>query len=149
MATTKELQQLYWIYHDAKARCNRQTHHAYHKYGARGIQFKFNSFEEWLNHIGPRPIGYQQDRINNDGHYEIGNIRWANLSTQNLNKRTPQNNTSGLKGVTYCKRDNLWYARYNTLENKSRKITLYGGKDFFEACCARLSWKLHQSSEQT
>lgn len=140
--TTKHL---YWIYHDAKARCTRKTHQAYHKYGARGIQFKFNSFEEWLNHIGPRPVGYEQDRIDNDGHYEVGNVRWTDLRTQALNKRTYRNNSSGIKGVTFSARDNLWYARYN---NFKRKVTLYGGKDFFEACCARRSWELNQSSQQ-
>lgn len=77
----KEKQQLIWIYHDAKARCNNPKHQAFNRYGGRGIQFKFSSFNEWLEHLGPRPIGYEQDRIDNDGHYEPCNVRWVDYST--------------------------------------------------------------------
>lgn len=143
----KERQQLYWIYHDAKRRCINPNHHSYSEYGGRGIQFKFNSFEEWLNHIGPRPIGYEMDRIDNNSHYEIGNLRWTDYSTQQKNKRIYKSNTSGIKGVNFLNTKQLWVVRCNN-NNNGKRDYLYVGKDFFEACCRRLSWQANQSKVQ-
>jgi hypothetical protein len=50
----------------------------------------FASFEKFYAHIGPRPAGMTLDRIDNDGHYAPGNIRWADWHTQQTNKRTTQ-----------------------------------------------------------
>lgn len=140
-----ERKRLYWVYHDAKRRCNNPKHHSYHNYGGRGIQFKFNSFEEWLDHMGPRPSGYEMDRIDNNGHYEIGNLRWADFSTQQKNKRMYVNNTSGIKGVNWVNTTKEWIVRCNNNKNGKRDY-LYVGQDFFEACCKRLSWEANQST---
>jgi hypothetical protein len=137
---TKELKQLYWVYHDAKRRCTNPKHKAFHLYGSRGIQFNFNSFKEWLDYMGPRPIGYEQDRINNDGNYEVGNVKWSTRSAQQKNKRIYKSNTSGITGVNFITTTEEWIARGNTQQNGKREY-LYVGKDFFEACCARLSWE--------
>jgi hypothetical protein len=59
----------------------------YTNYGGRGIQFLFDSFEQFYAEIGPRPAGLTLDRIHNDGHYEPGNVRWATRSEQNRNRR--------------------------------------------------------------
>ena len=46
-----------------------------------------NGFTNFYNYIGPKPNGkYVLDRINNDGNYEPGNVRWATLSESNKNK---------------------------------------------------------------
>lgn len=40
--------------------------------------------------IGPRPsTEHTIDRINNDGHYSLDNIRWATMKLQNNNRRKP------------------------------------------------------------
>lgn len=57
------------------------------KYGARGIKFLFTSFEQFFAELGPRPEGMSLDRIENDGNYEVGNVRWATLEEQNSNRR--------------------------------------------------------------
>jgi hypothetical protein len=48
----------------------------------------FPSFEEFYAHVGPRPSeDYSIERMNNDGHYEPGNVKWATRSEQQKNKR--------------------------------------------------------------
>jgi len=131
---------LYWIYHDAKRRCINPKHTKYKDYGGRGIEFRFNSFEEWLNYIGPRPDNFEQDRLDNNGHYEVGNVKWVSIPEQQKNKRIYKNNTSGIKGVNFVTSLRKWIARCNNNGNGKRDY-LYAGKDFFEACCTRKSWE--------
>ena len=137
---SKEEQQLYWIYHEAKRRCTVQHHKRYKDYGGRGILFCFTSFQQFLDHLGPRPENFELDRINNNGNYEIGNVRWVDFSTQQKNKRTYKNNTSGVKGVNFVSSIGKWVARCNEQSNGKRRY-LYVGKDFVKACCARWNWE--------
>lgn len=143
-----ELRKVKKVFLEAKRRCTNKNHKQFLDYGGRGIKFNFVSFDEFYKHLGPRPFGYQLDRINNDGHYEIGNVRWTTSHVNSINTRRCKNTFSGIKGVTFKKKYSQWVARIQTYPEKQEK-QLYVGKDFFEACCARLSWELHQSSEQT
>jgi hypothetical protein len=73
----------------AKYRCENPAHEAWEDYGGRGIEFRFKSFEEFIAHIGARPSADMiLDRIDNDGHYEIGNVRWVTYAVSNQNKRS-------------------------------------------------------------
>lgn len=46
-----------------------------------------NGFKEFVDHIGKRPRDdYSLDRIENNGDYTPGNVRWATKSQQNSNK---------------------------------------------------------------
>jgi hypothetical protein len=65
---------------------------AYEAYGGRGIEFKFASGMMLavyvLQTLGARPSrAHSLDRVDNDGHYERGNIRWATREEQAGNKR--------------------------------------------------------------
>ena len=78
----------YRAFNGAKSRCNNSANPSYKNYGGRGIKFKFSSFEEFIDHIGFRPSdNHSIDRIDNNGHYEIGNVRWATDIEQARNKR--------------------------------------------------------------
>ena len=66
---------------DMNTRCSSPNHNRYHRYGGRGIQVKFKSFDEFVNHVVNElqvdPRGLTVDRIDNNGHYESGNIRFV------------------------------------------------------------------------
>lgn len=84
-----------------RQRCNRPNHPAYKNYGGRGISVcpEWSSFQTFLEDVGERPgPEFSLDRIDNDGDYEPGNVRWATRSTQALNRRKPPNAT-GVLGV--------------------------------------------------
>lgn len=73
-------------------RCHNPNNHAYANYGGRGIEVCpewRDSFEAFLDHVGMKPSPkHSIDRINNDGNYEPGNVRWATAKQQANNRRT-------------------------------------------------------------
>jgi len=78
-----------------KYHCEDENSSRYHQYGGRGIKLKaqwsrdFWSFAEWIEQNIGLPTGSQDqlERINNDGDYKPGNLRWA-TSKENHNNRT-------------------------------------------------------------
>lgn len=77
-------------------RCENPKDPRYARYGARGIRVckRWHVFENFIADVGDRPEGktkggralYSIDRINNDGDYEPGNVRWATPKEQAGNK---------------------------------------------------------------
>jgi len=74
-----------------KQRCTQKSAAGWMNYGGRGIvvcERWVNSFPNFLEDVGLRPDKrYSLDRINNDGNYEPGNVRWATRSQQRRNSR--------------------------------------------------------------
>ena len=72
------------------SRCYDKRHKNYKNYGGRGItvcdRWK-NSFQNFLDDIGERPIGMTIGRIDNNGHYEPSNCKWETNDQQSSNKR--------------------------------------------------------------
>lgn len=79
------------IWQQMRSRCNDPNNHAYKDYGGRGISVCAawqSDFKAFYDHVGPRPNSrYSIDRINNDGNYEPGNVRWATDKQQARNTR--------------------------------------------------------------
>lgn len=78
----------YAVYSTAKQRCTNPHVKCYPDYGGRGIEFRFASFKEFLAAVGRRPTEFHTlDRIDPDGHYESGNLRWETRKVQAKNRR--------------------------------------------------------------
>lgn len=131
----------YQAFHDAKQRCNNPKHKRYADWGGRGIQVEFNSFQEFLDCLGPRPNGLSLDRIDNDANYRVGNVRWSTRSQQQLNKR--------VKGVRQVKSKGLITETWQSYVHIDGKFhQLYTGPSYDEAVQAR-EIKMKELNETT
>lgn len=95
--TTHEMSRskIYCTWAGMKQRCYNIFNKSYQRYGGRGIIVcdewrddfvAFYNYVSKLEHFGEE--GYSLDRIDNDGNYEPGNIRWATIKEQARNKRS-------------------------------------------------------------
>lgn len=90
------LRSVYW---NLNSRCSDPHNLAYDNYGGRGIENLFISQLDFLNYIidGLHIVIYEQiedleiDRINNDGNYEPGNIRFVTSRVNQNNRRNNKN----------------------------------------------------------
>jgi len=81
---------LYSVWRSMRERCRNPRHHAYKKYGGRGITIcpRWESYELFAADVGPRPgPEYSIHRINNDLGYFPENVRWATPKEQQQNRR--------------------------------------------------------------
>ena len=84
---------LYTRYYAMKTRCFNKNFWQYPDYGARGITVcaewrkNFWNYVAYVESLPGYQDGFTIDRINNEGDYEPGNLRWASVATQNSNRR--------------------------------------------------------------
>jgi len=74
-----------------KQRCNNPNDSDYQCYGGRGIKVCdrwAKSYDDFESDMGEKPSkDHSIDRIDPDGNYEPGNVRWATSKQQARNRR--------------------------------------------------------------
>ena len=89
MRTEKDKLRKVWT--SIKQRCLNPNVSGYDSYGGRGIKIHpdwVDSFESFYTYMGDKPTAaHSIDRIDNDGNYEPGNVRWATPEEQVRNRK--------------------------------------------------------------
>lgn len=95
---------LYPIWLGIIQRCTNKNCKNFKYYGGRGIGIwgkwrnDFGAFCSYiLENLGPKPNKHSLDRVDTNGWYEPGNLRWSTVSIQQHNKRS--HTKSNYKGV--------------------------------------------------
>lgn len=106
-------------------RCTNEKSPGYPFYGGRGITVAkewVQSFEAFIRDVGPRPSrAFSLDRIENNGNYERGNVRWATRKEQENNKRSNRLLTHDGKTMTLAQWSDHIGLNYNSLRTRLRK----------------------------
>lgn len=120
-----------------KARIFNPHTKGYKNYGGRGIAMyepwvhDFQSFYNYVTTLSDYGVkGYTIDRINNNGNYEPGNLRWTSGNIQCRNRRKMPSNTSGYVGVSYDVTHAEWQGY---IYENYKKNTIYRGNSKEEA----------------
>lgn len=97
----------YRAWQSMQRRCYTPSASHFAEYGGRGItvcEAWRASFPAFLADVGPRPSPtHSIDRIDVNGNYEPGNVRWATREEQHRNQRS--NRMLTIDGVTMCATD--------------------------------------------
>lgn len=143
----------YQCWQDMRRRCLNPKRRDYARYGGRGIKVcdRWASFATFLADMGPRPSPkHSLDRIDNLGHYEPGNCKWATAAEQTRNRRSNLHVT--IDGVTKVAAD--WEKEYNlprcTIRDRLRSgwsgarllLPRVKGVKSINALCVLLCWLL-------
>lgn len=119
-------------------RCRNPRHNTYANYGGRGIRVhpEWIAFSVFLADVGTRPsLAHSLERIDKDGHYEPGNVRWATRAEQSRNTRQNVMITVGER--TQCVED---WAKENGLRSATIRARLELGWDPTIAATAPASY---------
>lgn len=144
MSRTQE----YTIWIGMKVRCYNPKAINFHEYGGRGIivcdEWR-DDFSAFLRDVGPRPgRGYSIDRIDNDGNYEPGNVRWVTMRQQSNNTRRNVRLTHDGKTLTFAQ-----WARELGINVNTIKKRYYDCRPIEEVLSREYLITLHANQRQT
>ena len=145
---------LYLVWKGMKARCYIKSHNHYEQYGARGIvvcdEWKndFQAFYNWS-----MQNGYDENALRNEcmlerkdvnGNYCPDNCCWASATTQCINQNLRKDNKTGIKGVNWDNKRNMWQAQ---LQINKKKVLNEHFNNFDDAVRARKDAELKYFSK--
>ena len=131
----------YDIWSGMRSRCDNPKNHAYHLYGAKGINYckKWSSFEGFLEDMGESPSGLTLDRVDGTRGYCKENCRWADWYTQANNKCN--NRIINYKGVDYTLAQ---LSRKVKMKKETLQARLRRGWSIEESVNSPLKWGMHK-----
>lgn len=115
----------YVAWNNMQKRCKYPNNKHYINYGGRGITVDpaFEDFLVFLECVGPKPFpSAQLDRIDNNGNYAPGNVRWASRKENVANRRNTQWVIPGKLLLVDAFREIVWHP--DTVRNRARKLGL-------------------------
>jgi hypothetical protein len=122
---------IYDIWSGMRKRCENPQSKSYPDYGGRGIKVceRWHKFENFLADMGERPSDvHELDRIDNDGNYEPGNVRWTDDGrAQVRNRRKHKGASSRFRGVDWWN-ETKWRARIG-VDGKVRDLGLFATEE--------------------
>jgi hypothetical protein len=134
----------YGIWSAIKSRCLNKNHHAYSRYGGRGITVCkqwADSFENFLKDVGRRPSPLHTiERIKNSNGYNPKNIRWATRKEQGRNTRA--NKLITINGEAKCVSE--WCERFNISQQLVSNRVNCLGWDYLKALTTTTDERLNK-----
>jgi len=114
---------LYVIWTGMMDRCFNPKNYSFSHYGGRGITVceRWQTLDNFISDMGPRPEGMSIDRINNDGPYSPENCRWATNKEQGRNRRDNRNVTIDGRTLTVTGWAEVMGIKYPTVRQRLRK----------------------------
>ena len=114
----------YYIWLGIKLRCENKNDTGYSYYGGRGIKVEWESFEEFIRDMGPRPsLEHSVERREVDGNYCRSNCYWATKTEQMRNTRRTNRSGNGVSSSNGKWRARIWH------ENREIYLGTYSKKE--------------------
>lgn len=130
-----------WVsWMEMKRRCINKKRNRASRYFLRGITFceRWLDFENFLEDMGERPMGYSLDRIDNDKDYYKENCKWSLPKEQARNRST--NTIITYKGESKCL--SAWAEEYN-IEQSVLRGRLYKSRwDMEKALTTKIRYSI-------
>lgn len=152
---------IYGAWKNIKSRCYLRSNPRFKNYGARGIAIQeswkddVTSFFDYVYKLEGFSIEKSIDRIDNDGDYCEGNLRWATASQQERNKGKGVTNSSGACGVYWAKDSKgvtmslaKWQQADGKMASRSFSVNKYGLLPAFKLAVDYRNKMIHELNAQ-